>query len=205
MVPLPRGGQSLTTYRLFPLTTGTASPCRAHGVQWTTSVQKPLMAPSGPLTLTSKTSFLRSNIHDQTLCKGMSGSSVSTLSPEICSVRYFSRSQWQLPGHWHLCPNWDKLANSRWKAPSATAAEQLLQHRGCSVTPSPVFQRCGGQFTVPHFFMGTRQRPLCGCHPASLQPRASSHRPSLHGRTLSQLQLSHSAMARRTMPNDIEH
>ena len=29
---------------------------------------------------------LCSNIHDQTLCKGMSGSSVSTLSPEIYSV-----------------------------------------------------------------------------------------------------------------------
>ena len=55
---------------------------------------------------------LCSNIHGQTLCKGMSGSSVFTLSAEIfnCHVhwhshvvipdRHLCRSLWQWAGHW---------------------------------------------------------------------------------------------------------
>ena len=150
------------------MNTGTASPCKAYGMQWDIGLklksldhashfgsvmfscaQKSLMAPSGPLTLMSKMSFLCSNIHDQTLCKGMSGSSVSTLSPDISSViamftgtdmvsfpeRYLCRSLWQLPGHWPLCPNLDKLINSGWKAPSATAAEANCCNKGAAISP----------------------------------------------------------------------
>ena len=96
----------------------------AFSVTCTTNLQTPLL-----FTLLIG---LCSNIHGQTLCKGMSGSSVFTLSAEIfnCHVhwhshavipdRHLCRSRWQWAGHW-------------------SDHEPLL--RGRSLTPSPLFQR----------------------------------------------------------------
>ena len=97
----------------------------------------------------------------------MSESSVSTLSPEVSSVRYLCRSLWQLPGHRPVC-----LGQGHQLKVKSTIRHccrgQLLQQKGCNVSPNPLFQQCGGQFTVPHFFTGTHFGCSCATAKAAL-------------------------------------
>ena len=151
----------------------------------------------------------------------MSESSVSTLSPEVSSVRYLCRSLWQLPGHRPVCLG----QGHELKVKSAIrhcCRGQVLQHRGCNVTPKPA---------VPAMWRPVYCATLLHGHPFWLLVCHCQSSPLAHGQSsslpvfqtqhigtrfkvslttssltvLSHSQLSHSGMARGTMPNDTEH
>ena len=146
----------------------------------------------------------------------MSESSVSTLSPDVSSVRYLCRSLWQLPVPW-----------TRSRTQGEEHHQTLLQRP----TAATKGQQCHPKPAVPAMWRPVYCATLLHGHPFWLLVCHCQSSPLAHGQSsslpvfqtqhigtrfkvslttssltvLSHSQLSHSGMARGTMPNDTEH